>query len=71
MVTDATPESVAAVADLGRPTARKSGRDIRWPYVPIIDHGRYTKQVLGVAFAQRSEAVTPSAAAVDAVKEMS
>ena len=51
----------AAAADLGAASARKSGRDPRWPYVPIIKYADRplapTSQVLGRAFATRSEAV--------------
>lgn len=61
---DVIRETVEAL-DLGRPSARKSGRDPRWPYVPVLlhddSHGRpgHTRQeqLLGVAYETRGEAV--------------
>lgn len=54
--------AAVAAADFGTPTARKAGRDSRWPYVPIIDHGESrplspTTQLRGLAYATRGEAV--------------
>lgn len=47
----------AATADYGTASARKTGRDSRWPYVPIVMHGDRQSQILGVAFATRAEAL--------------
>lgn len=44
-------------ANLGQPTARKSGRTDRWPYVPVIDHGTHVEQIRGLAYATRPEAM--------------
>jgi len=52
----AVADAVAAV-DWGRPTAAKRGRNPRFPYVPVIDYGHRTQQVLGVAYADRAAAV--------------
>jgi hypothetical protein len=58
-------EAVAA-ADFGKASARKAGRDPRWPYVPIIDWSeqfareggfQQTEQIRGLAYATREEAV--------------
>lgn len=55
----------AKPAIFGDPGARKSGRNPRWPYVPIIVHtdelGRKnTKQVMGLAY-ETQEAATARA----------
>ncbi len=64
-----TPEQIAAaVADarkrgvIGRPSARRTGRNPEWPYVPVIitvnEVGTESqKQILGKAFKTRTEAV--------------
>jgi len=52
-----TASEVAETIDLGTVTARKRGRNPRFPYVIVIDHGDRTKQVLGSAFATAEEAV--------------
>lgn len=62
-----TPTEAAATADFGVPGARKTGRDLRWPYVPVtvIKHSnghKEQRQVLGLAFATRPEAVKAAAA---------
>jgi hypothetical protein len=60
-------ERVAAEADFGQPSARKGGRDPRWPYVPIVKLTTYglnaaeTSQVRGLAYATREEAVAAAA----------
>lgn len=59
-------EDVANGIDLGQATAVKRGRDPRWPYVPVIDHGTYTSQVRGLAFATRAEAIEAAAAHIEA-----
>lgn len=57
-----TIEQVVADADLGTASARKSGRNPLWPYVPVIVHTDdlgvdHQEQVLGLAFETRPEAV--------------
>lgn len=50
-------------------TARKTGRDPRWPYVPVLilpGERRVAQQILGKAFATRSEAVAHAVAVVEA-----
>ncbi len=51
-------ERVAATAEFGEPYARKTGRDRRWPYVPVVvlANGSHS-QVLGLAYATRPEAL--------------
>lgn len=63
-----------AAGHFGRPTARKSGRDPRWPYVPVIDethltdnHQTSTRQLLGVAYATRDEAVAAADRHIEAL----
>lgn len=58
--------AAAEAADFGQPAARKTGRDPRWPYVPVIVGGiagqaHQTKQLLGRAFVTRGEAVADAA----------
>ncbi len=60
---DRIAEAVAA-HDFGSATARKTGRDQRWPHVPVIRHHTgglrgdgYQEQLLRRAFATRPEAV--------------
>lgn len=56
------------------PTARKTGRDPRWPYVPVLilpgqpDERVVTQQIRGKAFATRDEAVAHAAAVVEAMR---
>lgn len=64
-----SPAEAASAADMGAPSARKSGRDSRWPYVPVV---LYTgelrpreEQILGRAFATRSEAEGYAARTID------
>jgi hypothetical protein len=55
-----TPGEAAAGADLGTASARKTGRNPEWPYVPVIitDIGRPSQgQILGRAFKTRAEAI--------------
>lgn len=56
-----TPAEAAAECDFGKPSARKSGRNPKWPYVPVIvsPTGR-TTQIRMRAFATRAEAVAYS-----------
>ena len=65
-ITTFTEQVAAAVAaaDFGTASARKSGRNPRWPYTPVIvwndgtGHLRQDKrQVLGKAFETREEAI--------------
>lgn len=63
-------EAAVAAADLGRPNARKAGRNPAWPYVPVIlrtDHAGATRstQLIGLAYATRAEAVAVAAAHID------
>lgn len=57
-MTTPTPRSVAGAADFGTPRARKTGRDPRFPYVPVIvlPTGQQS-QVLGLAFTTRDDAL--------------
>ena len=66
-------EQVVAGADLGRPGARKTGRDQRWPYVPLVVHEAtatcpkpWEEQVVGLAYATRQEALASAEAHVAA-----
>lgn len=61
--------AVAAV-DFGTPTARKAGRNPRFPYVPVIAYvdstgAPRTKQLLARAFTSRDEAVACAATHID------
>lgn len=58
--TTQTPAAAAAAADFGQPGARRTGRNPQWPYVPVILDPNVRsgqRQLLGVAFATRDEAV--------------
>ena len=57
-------ERTAAGADLGQPGARKSGRDPRWPYVPLVQYTGtvvspkpFVSQIPRRAFATRAQAL--------------
>jgi hypothetical protein len=50
-------KATAATANFGIATAKKAGRFPHSPYVPVIDHGNFTKQVMGLAYATREEAL--------------
>lgn len=74
-MTTTTPAEAAAAADLGTASARKSGRNPTWPYVPVILHdvtdgpgGRFIRtrqeQILKRAFATRDEAVACAEAVI-------
>ena len=62
-------EQVIAARDFGTPSARKLGRNTRFPFVPIIHHksdtrsscGGRTEQIRGYAFAIRAHAVDHAA----------
>lgn len=68
---DKVAEIVAAL-DLGKASARKGGRNPRWPYVPIIVHPDRplspTSQIKGLAFATRGEAVDAAQAHLDRLR---
>lgn len=64
-----TAAEVAAAANFGTPTARKTGRNPKCPYVPVIKvvdtsapFGGHTSQVLRRAFATREEAIADAEA---------
>lgn len=63
---------IAAALDLGTASARKTGRDPRWPYVPVVAHTDsprgYVKQVMGLAYATRPEAIARAQAHIDALR---
>lgn len=67
-------EQAVARATWPTPSARKSGRDPRWPYVPLlvfapIDGGRgYTTQVRARAYATRDEAVAHATQRIENMK---
>lgn len=54
---EALAANAAANADLGTPSARKSGRRTEWPYVPVVVIGGHDRQLLGLAYATRDEAL--------------
>jgi tagatose-1,6-bisphosphate aldolase non-catalytic subunit AgaZ/GatZ len=50
--------AVAAAAELGTAHARKTGRDARWPYVPVVIlPGGQQQQLRSLAYATRAEAL--------------
>lgn len=66
---------IVADLDLGTPTARKTGRDARWPYVPVIDYAGtpsspkpHQEQVRGLAYATREEALAAAAHRIDRLR---
>lgn len=63
---------IAADLDLGTATARKTGRDARWPYVPVIAHSDsprgHVTQIRGLAYATRTEAIEAGQAHLDALR---
>ncbi len=61
-------ERIVADEDFGRPTARKRGRDPRWPYVPVIDHGTYTTQIRALAYTTRAEAIAVGERYIEALR---
>lgn len=69
-LTDAIEAVVTSTYERYSPSARKTGRNPRWPYVPVVigppgsgpgDNDRHHRQVLGKAFATRAEAVAYAA----------
>jgi hypothetical protein len=61
--------AIVAAADFGKPTAVKRGRNPAWPYVPIVDHGRHTEQLLALAFVTRAEAIAAASATIQARRD--
>lgn len=53
--------TAAETAFFGKATARKCGRNPRWPYCPVIDkgpgYGIRKQQIPGLAFQTRDEAI--------------
>jgi hypothetical protein len=64
-----TPAQAAASADFGQPSARKTGRNPEWPYVPVIMHGYRQQQVLGLAYATRQEAIAAAENHIQGLRE--
>jgi hypothetical protein len=65
-------ERAVAGADFGSPSARKGGRDPRWPYVPVIilPGDRQTQQqIKGLAYATREEALAAAEDHLQAAKD--
>jgi len=62
----------SATGYFGEATARKGGRNPRWPYVPVVAYTnpetglRTTKQIKGLAYATRAEAVDSAARTIAA-----
>ena len=55
-----TFEQAADAADFGTPSARKAGRNPRFPYVPVVKVSPLrptTRQIKGYAYATRNEAL--------------
>jgi hypothetical protein len=74
-MTDSIFHSIAQSADFGTPSARKTGRDPRWPYVPVIVHEGtpkcpkgFTQQILGLAFETRVEAVDAASVHIEGLR---
>jgi hypothetical protein len=59
-------DDAAARVDFGQATANRRGRNPRWPYCPVIDHGGRKEQILGRAYVTRDEAVRAAQFAIDA-----
>lgn len=63
MTTNPNIQSAVEAVDFGEPTARKTGRNPQFPYVPVIirptDVPNVTRQeqLVGLAFRTRSEAI--------------
>lgn len=68
-------DAAVAARNFGVASARKAGRNSRWPYVPIVDHrtgwnkAGHTEQIRGLAYATRDEAVRAAQRTVDARRE--
>lgn len=63
-------DQVVASHDFGTAAAAKRGRNARFPYVPIIKYsafgGQRTRQLRGLAYKDRAEAVARAQASIDA-----
>jgi hypothetical protein len=66
---------VVEALDLGTPSARKGGRNPKFPYVPVIDnrrpdlpHGGSTTQIKGLAYESREEAVEAASQHIESVR---
>jgi len=70
--------TTAANANFGKPSAAKRGRWKDLPYVPVVDYGPQkigvhatrTKQLMGLAFATRAEAVASAESYIDRERAM-
>ncbi len=64
---------IAQAADFGTATAAKRGRNPKYPYVPVVDHGagRWTRttQIRGLAYVTRVEAVDAAQRQIDTERE--
>lgn len=72
MTATVTTDEIAAVVaavDFGKASARKRGRDPRWPYVPVIEDSVGQSQILRRAFATRDEAVDYAQRHLDGLRE--
>jgi hypothetical protein len=71
-----TPAEITAAVDaydarVGRstPTARKTGRNPKWPYVPVlILSGGQQQQIRGLAYATRPEAIAAAERHIAAIR---
>ncbi len=65
-------DRVVANLDLGTATAAKRGRNPQFPYVPIIKYSaggkQRTRQLRGLAYEDRTEAVARAQASIDATR---
>lgn len=66
-------EQIVTDLDLGRPTARRRGRNHRFPWVPVVAYSDSTgaprtRQVLARAFATREEAVADAERHIEQVR---
>lgn len=67
-----TAQEAAVVANLGVASARKSGRNPKYPHVPVVRHTEggvrgdgYDEQILGRAYMTRAEAVAHAQAVIN------
>jgi hypothetical protein len=69
-------EKVITSRNWGKPSARKGGRNPKWPWVPIINYGEdwrsrtRTYQPRGVAFETREQAVEYASKAIAGQMEL-
>lgn len=69
MTLDEQIKAVLDRMDFGTATAAKRGRDPAWPYVPIIQYAKFTKQVRNRAFTTRQAAIDCAQGVVDKARE--